>query len=854
MQGNQGQPGPEWEGDPNRPPRQTPPRQEPGRRAVPYDSQRDLRYQAYEERRPSRYDARQRQLDYQPPYPENSYEHPANQRSVPPNRANQVNPDARKRPYSLGPARAVWISAGLGLCVDGIAVSISATSGFGETLFWIALLVPFCVQAMALCAANLSTRVRQLTLAIIGLYPAIVYRMSSPIVLGGFDEHLHERTLLDLLHGGGLFAPNPQLQVGPYYPGLELFTGVATRLTGVPTMLSMLLVVFLCRLLFVLALYQCALSVLRSERSASLVVMFYAASPQFYFFNSQFAYQTMALTLGMGGIYFLRRAQFTSGRAARLMSGLAMLELVATVVSHHLTSWLFLAFLLAWAAVCRRHERKIVLRAALVMVISVGIWSAAIASQLAGYLGPVFSAAFDELKSTAAGTSKAHTFNSSGGATSPEWEKLLLIFYALCGTCAALICGGILIRRAIRMRNPRIGLLALLTIAYPATLAAHFVPAASDVGDRSSTFFFLPFALSCALVVTTARRPRWLGADKPRAARLIPLMLGLSIVYIGGVALGAGPGWGLLPGPYLVSAEARTQDPYTLAAVRWAAGHIPAGSRIVADRIPSDLLASQARLWPISAPTGDLEPALLYFSTTWGRYQTDVVKGLSIRYIYVDRRLSDSLPLVGNYFYPGETGNSGANAAQQRISKADISKFSHVAGLNVVYHLGPVTIYGTSGLGVTNQRDGFTGVRSMGLGAVGDYLLGALAVALIFVLRRRLRWLPYIARNVGALGTTVALIAILIMMGGVLFESRFIPGPYFSLGAITVAALIAIAVLRKRRIEGVPIGISMPFMRHLDAAVIFGALAAMAGIALAIHSMWHVDVTQVNDLLRMVQK
>jgi hypothetical protein len=769
--------------------------------------------------------------------------------------AGGADQGAMQRRPSPGPARAVWLAVGFGLGLDGIAVAIAAGHpGLGQSLFWTALFVPFAVLSAVLCGTRPSPRLRRLTVAVIGLYPAIVYRMTSPLILGGFDEHLHERTLLDLLHGGGLFAANPQLQVGPFYPGLELFTGVVTRLSAAPPIAAMALVVFLCRLLFVLALYECALSVLRSERSASLVVIFYAASPQFYFFTSQFSYETMALTLGLGGIYFLRRAQAASGRTARLFSGLALLALITTVVAHHLTSWIFLAFLVAWAAVTRRHERKVILRAALVMTVAVAAWSAGIASQLAGYLSPVFSAAFSELQSTLTGSTKGQAFSSSGGTPSPEWEKILLLYYAGCCTLAALVCGGILLRRAIRARNPRMGLLAILTIAYPATLAAHFVPAAAEVGDRSSTFLFMPLALSCALVIGTSRRPRLLGRDRLRAGRLAPLVLGLGLVYLGGVALGSGASWGLLPGPYLVSAEARTQDPYTLAAVRWAAAHIPAGSTVVADRIPSDLLASEARLWTISEPKGRYEPAVLYFSTSWGSYQTAVIKGLSINYIYVDQRLAQSLPLVGYYFYPGETGpTSGAdlNVTQEQLSEPELTKFAHVPGLTVAYHLGPVTIYGTAGMGVTPQRDGYTGVRSMGLGAVGDYLLGVGAAGLLFAGRRRLRPLASLAREAGILGTGFAAISVTVIIGAALFGLRCIPGPWFSVGALGTAVLIGIEVQWRGRAWRTALAARLPFIRHLDAAILLGILAALAGVALALRTMWNVDVTQVYDLLTM---
>ena len=114
--------------------------------------------------------------------------------------------------------------------------------------------------------------------------------------------------------GSGLFSPNPVLQVSPFYPGLELFTGVGIRLTGLPVVLAESLVILLCRLLLVLIIYHAALLVSPSRRGASLVVAFYAVSSEFYSFNSGFAYETLALTLGLGGIFLLRRAQLADRR------------------------------------------------------------------------------------------------------------------------------------------------------------------------------------------------------------------------------------------------------------------------------------------------------------------------------------------------------------------------------------------------------------------------------------------------------------------------------------------------------------------------------------------------------------
>jgi hypothetical protein len=733
----------------------------------------------------------------------------------------------RKR-WSSGLAGAVWVALGIGLCADGFAVAVAPRNyGIGLSLFWVAVLAPSVIFATVLVAAHPSWALREFTVAAMGVYPALVYRMSSPLVLGGFDEHLHERTLLDLLHGGGLFAPNPMLSVSPYYPGLELFTGVAVRVTGMPTMLVMSLVVLLCRLLLVLTLYHAVLTVSPSLRAASLVVVFFTASPQFFFFDSQFAYETMALTLGLGGLFLLRRAQLAGGAAARRLSVAATLALTATVVTHHATSWMVLGFLLAWTAVTPRRQRAVLAPAAAVMGISVAVWTATVAARLQGYLSPVFTAALQETESFVGGAGHRQLFSDSAGSVTPQWQRVVLIFYALLCASAALICGKILLRKAFRDRNSRLGLLAVLSLAYPVTLAAHYVPAAADLGDRTSTFLFFPLALSCSLVAfrdLRAVRPvaRW------RGRAFVITLIGLAVsAYLGGVLLGSGPDWERLPGPYLVSAEARTQDPQTLAAVRWAAARLPAGSRVVADRVPADLLAGQARLWPVYVPQRGLDPAWLYFPDRWGLEQTAIVTGLHIRYLYVDQRLAGSLPHVGFYFYNGEAPRP------QRISAAAMSKFARVHGLTAVYQHGPVAIYDTSGLGVIQEQDGFTGKRPMGLGAAGDALCGALTAALILALRQRLAWVARAVRSTGLAGAGVAVLAITVLVGGVLFGLRLMPGPAFGSGALLT--LVAAMVVQRRR-AGTRLLPGIRFPARFDPLIVLGVVAGMGGLAIAFHA------------------
>lgn len=744
-------------------------------------------------------------------------------------------------------ARVVSATTGLGLLGEGYAMAVAPRHPVvGQVLFFVALIVPFTIFLTVLVVPRRLGSLREITVAILGLYPAMVYRMSSPLVQAGYDEHQHEQSLMNLLQGSGLLSPNPVLRVSPYYPGLEIFTATGIRLTGLPVVLAESLVVLLCRLLLVLIIYHGALLISPSRRGASLVVAFYAVSNEFYSFNSGFSYQTLALTLALGGIFLLRRAQLADHITARWLFLIASLALIASVVTHHATSWMVLGFLIAWAAVSRKGERKIPASGAVVMGVAVAIWTAALAPRLAEYFVPIVSTALQSARSFLTGTSQHHIFGASGGTPPPAaWERFVLVIYTLSCTLAALVCAWIILSRAFHNRDRMLGLLGALNLAFPITDAAHFDPSVGELGNRASTFLFLPLALSCSLIIqrhprVTRRPARRNNTIRPTV--LIALIAGTSVTYLGGILLGSNPDYNRLPGPYLVSADFRSQDPETLAAVDWAATHLPTGSTVVADRDPAVLLASQARLWPVTNAEQGFVPAQLYFSDTWGPQQTAIVRGRHIDYVYVDTRLADSFPMLGYYISQGET------TKPTRITLADVAKFAHVPGMKAVYHHGPVTIYNTSGLHVVPKRAGFTGYNRMGLGRF-DVILGAAAALLILLARRRLAWMKSTARDIGPLGTALAAMALTIFIGGALLEFRLMPGPAFTLGAAAASSVI-LAV--RRRMNGLRLVPRLSVLHRLDPLVLLGAVTGAAGVAIAIQAAWITDVADVNAILRAV--
>lgn len=134
----------------------------------------------------------------------------------------------------------------------------------------------------------------------------------------------------------------------------------------------------------------------------------------------------------------------------------------------------------------------------------------------------------------------------------------------------------------------------------------------------------------------------------------------------------------------------------------------------------------------------------------------------------------------------------------------------------------------------------------MGLGSL-DAILGAVVVLLILLIRRRLAWVRSIVQDIGVLGTTLAVIAITIFVGGALLEFRLMPGPAFTLGAVTTSVVI-LAV--RRRMDGLRLFPRLPFSHRLEPLVFLAVVTGAAGLAFAIQAAWITDVADVNAILR----
>ncbi|MBS41965.1 MAG: hypothetical protein CMH83_02065 [Nocardioides sp.] len=520
----------------------------------------------------------------------------------------------------------------------------------------------------------------------------VSWLLASPVVATATDETLHVATLAGLTDDGVL--TNSVLPVSPHYPGLELVAGGVHWLTGLPLMAAQVVVVLLSRVLLTLALFLLAERVSGSAYAAGLVVLLYTASPQWYFFNAQFSYQTLALALAVAVLWLVARTCDAPAEGARAVvvrrAAAAQAVVALLVVTHHLSSWVLLGGLWLLAALVAAGRDRVragrVLLAAELGTLQALLWSLLVAPLLQRYLGPVVDEAATELGDLLL-LDLGRTVGSGSGSTgtpTPWWE-LVVMGVSVLLWLVVLVPGARagLAARTLPRSTGRL-LPVWLAATYPLLIAARFSPTALEVADRASTYVFLAMAL-----VAGTWLARWLPTlrDRPRRRVVPALVAAVVVAVVGGAVLGSGPDWQRVPGPYLAGAQQRSVDAQTIAVADWAAEYLPEGSRVAADTTFSRVLPTVAPVEAVTDAAGSVNVTDLFESSDIETANGLVGEG-DIDFVVVDTRTIDAPLLSGTWFEGSDAGDADAAT----LTAEELGKFEGADGWTLVLD-GPVQVY-----------------------------------------------------------------------------------------------------------------------------------------------------------------
>ncbi len=597
------------------------------------------------------------------------------------------------------PVSVLALCAATGILLIAIAYTAGrhghADSTWVDRVYWLGqalIVMPTATRLLSRHVLTVDEIVVLITVLTVAEY--LVTICYSPTAFTFPDELSHWRTTVDILQTGKLFRVNYQLPISPHYPGLEEATSAVVSVTGLSVFVSGLIIAGAGHLLFVYVLYALFRHISNSHRVGGVAVLCYAGNPHFASFDSMFIYQTLALPflgLTLLSAWHLGSRQATGRRAGWL--ALAVLLSVATVVTHHVTSYILVAALviisLAGLVTGNRPTAAWTGFLALLATVEVAVWMRFAAPSTWSYLEPFVREIIHGLGAPVAG-GKTSAPSTSGG---PLADRALSAAAVL--TISALLpVGWWRIQRQYRHESWPVAM-AVASIGWYAVVAVRLTVAdGSELAGRAATFIYVPVAYTVALALGyLVRSVRPNPADAVRQWRKGVMAGALLVVapmlMFDGLANGWPPYWERLPGPHQVAGSERSVGPEEIAAARWALALLGPGNRFAADYGNTPPLGTYGDQNPL------LNDSFLYTSPVYSLSDAAQVHAQAIRYVLVDQRLSQSLPASGQYF----PMDPNVGRYTHPLPLADLTKFDHVPGVARIYDSGNIVIYDLDGVG-----------------------------------------------------------------------------------------------------------------------------------------------------------
>jgi hypothetical protein len=225
----------------------------------------------------------------------------------------------------------------------------------------------------------------------------------------------------------------------------------------------------------------------------------------------------------------------------------------------------------------------------------------------------------------------------------------------------------------------------LLAVGYPLSQVFRFTNAGSDLTDRLAAILFIPIAMSLAAFIT-----QFFPVCTLSVSKRCFLTGCMTFVFLGGIILGSGSNFALLPGPYEVVADARSLEPEGTEAAQWTATHLQNGSLIATDRINQILMGTYGNQHVATSITTHIDLSPVFLSPQLGPKEIVLLQRAHIHYLVIDLRLSESLPLLG--FYYEQTEENAFHHTTPVLITA-LSKFHHLPNVGRIFDSGDMIIY-----------------------------------------------------------------------------------------------------------------------------------------------------------------
>jgi hypothetical protein len=485
------------------------------------------------------------------------------------------------------------------------------------------------------------------------------------------DEYAHWRATYDIVASGRLFEPAQIIPIIARYPGLHAATAVITDVTGLSVWQAGTVLVLLCHVALLVGMVTLARAVGLDSRAATLAAVAYGFNASFLYFDTQFSYESMSITLVVWSLAaFAQTVRARRGPHRTAWCCLTMVLSFGCAITHHLTTieltavMLIVSVALSLPRAARSDGwRGTAVTAWLLTAFTLAAvlgWIAFMAPATVAYLSPYLGTALNQLTQMVSGASSGRQLFSA--SLSPWWEHIAA--FGVTAVALVFAAGGLLPRQwrsngrhaAGRERALLSGYATVGLVYFPSTVFI-FSQAGAEGSRRSWAISWIGLAILTAL--SAAWLVDWAGLRRRAAARwtaLGVLTAMTATALVGGTAAGLDASY-RFPGPYLYGSDARSDTPELNAMAQWFLARFGPGHRMVTDRYTGLAMASfglqnpamPSAVFPVwdlytAQPGQPLGPPFLFTVLTQGHYF----------YLVVDKRMATDVPQLGIYFAGNE--------------------------------------------------------------------------------------------------------------------------------------------------------------------------------------------------------
>lgn len=557
---------------------------------------------------------------------------------------------------------------------------------FYNILFWIGVLLFGIPIFFVISDKKVSQNQKIFVLFLFGLVLYIMRILPSTTNFRFSDELFHYETT-NLIYEIGNLNISPDFDISKYYPGLELLNLPFKYVINLDIFPSSKILIGIIHSLILVFIYLFLKEICFSDSIAAIGTFIYATNPLYVFFHALYSYESLGVFFLVILLYVISKMLLK--RISISFSVLAIVVLLSLTVTHHLSSIMFILFMVILSVVQilgktngKIYEKKWLPRFTILSTTVIFGWMIYIATITITYLGQTFSTRFSKIfELSLFGGSQKDVFSSSlSYSILPNYEYVIDTFmYAPLLLLLAMI--GVYYVKKERLNNIFIYTMIIYgPLLYMISLA--LIPTSgSELAQRTWGFSYIGLSFIVAIAIS-----KMLNNEKSstRILSYTAVIISIAIILIGGISIGDKPIHrepSLLYPKLSAGFGSMTTDVYSSASLfeeKFGRDNRMAGG-MMASIIFNSYGNQNSEMW---------NSGQVFLPESIDDNASSYIKSFNIRYLIIDNRMLKYPPEGGSYFSNSKVGMLHDESFEKFNSNNEFEKFYDNGNINLYKIMG----------------------------------------------------------------------------------------------------------------------------------------------------------------------